>query len=273
MSDSPAAILFDVNGSPLTTVSGVAGVSLTANSIYDAIDMGLVAGARVAQAHGFVGVNTAADRVPVRFGTYVEPPTAAQRSIGSTNANDTAAGTGARKVKLTYYDGSLNGPYEETVTLNGTTAVDTVATDIRFIEGMEVVEVGSTGSNQGLIVLRNGTGGAGPTRATIPATYMNTFWAHHYVPTGQRAIIKNLLWGMANGDSGNILLRYRNPLDANSAYRYKSTVSRIEGSSPTLTHPLNPPLVVEGPALLEMVVSIDSSTAGLAVGGFGYYEV
>lgn len=273
MSDSPAAILFDIDGSPLTTVSGVAGVSLATSSLYDAIDMGLISGARVAQPHGFAAVSTAAAQVPIRFGAYNPPPSAAQRSIGSTSANDTAAGTGARQVKITYFDGSLNGPYEETVTLNGTTAVDTVATDIRFIEQMEVVSVGSTGFNEGLIALQNGTGGAGPTRATIVVGYANTFWAHHYVPTGKRAIIKNFLWAMANGDNGNVWLRYRNPLDTNSPNLYKSAINRVEGNSPTLTRPLDPPLIVVGPSIIEMVISIDSSTAGLAVGGFGYYEV
>ena len=47
--------------------------------------------------------------------TYTEQTTNAQRSFASSSANDTAAGTGARTIKITYYDASGNGPYTETV--------------------------------------------------------------------------------------------------------------------------------------------------------------
>jgi len=240
--------------------------------IDSAIARGQIPGAQLAQAHGFVSV-TVASTVPIRQNPYTEPTSAAQRSISSTSASDTAVGTGARVVRIIYFDGSMNGPFTEDITLNGTTAVNTVATDMQFIESIEVIETGSFGFNLGSILLQSGTGGAGPTIATISPGFGATFWAHHYVPGGKRAVIRNLFWGMSDGDDANIWLRYIDPTNTNTPFRYKTAVYRIGSNSPSQTHPLDPPLVVVGPARVEMVVDFDTAVAGVVLGGFGFYEV
>jgi hypothetical protein len=108
-----------------------------------------------------LGGSTANTLQVMRATTYTEPTSAAQRSLASASANDAAAGTGGRTVKITYYDGAGAGPLTETVTLNGTSAVNTVATNIQFIEKMEVVTVGSLGANAAAITLYGSTGGGG----------------------------------------------------------------------------------------------------------------
>ena len=60
--------------------------------------------------------------------------------LASTSANDTAAGTGIRKVRIHYLDAD-HVPHEEVVTLNGLTAVNTVATDIYRINRLHADEV------------------------------------------------------------------------------------------------------------------------------------
>ena len=163
----------------------------------------------------------------MRSTAYNEPAAAAQRSISSASAADTAAGTGAHTVEITYYDGTGAGPFTETVTLNGTTFVATVATDIRFIEKMEVKTAGSGGVNAGVITLFvNNTGGGG-TVGTIGVGNVvtsvgdnRTLWAHHYVATGQTAHFSVLVAGVISGGSatnGQLFLRKRSPLVANSA--------------------------------------------------------
>jgi len=128
---------------------------------------------------------------PIRATAYNEQTTNAQRSISSSNANDTSAGTGARTVKITYLDATGAGPFTETVTLNGTTPVNTVATDICYIESIEVLTVGSGNSNAGTITLWTATAGGGTAIGTIGVGTVfggvgdnRTLWAHHYVATG-----------------------------------------------------------------------------------------
>jgi hypothetical protein len=69
-------------------------------------------------------------------------PTGEQVSIVSTSASDTLAGTNIQKVKLRYYNTSwvLN---DEIISLNGTTPVLSIATDILRIESFEAFQVGT----------------------------------------------------------------------------------------------------------------------------------
>jgi len=97
---------------------------------------------------------------------YIFPTTGEQWFIASDDVNDNATGTGLRKVVLFYHD-SNREPGFEILTLNGTTPVGTVSTDIfRFVAltpnpGFIVGEVGSTGSNEGKIYIGTGTFTAG----------------------------------------------------------------------------------------------------------------
>ena len=75
--------------------------------------------------------------------------------ISSSNANDTAAGTGARTVRILGINGT-GGYAEEIVTLNGQTAVNTVNT-YDAIETMTVLTAGSGGVNAGTIYAGTGT--------------------------------------------------------------------------------------------------------------------
>ncbi len=72
----------------------------------------------------------------------IPPSIGEQMTVVSESANDTAAGTGARTVMIHYLD--ANGDeQEENITMNGTTGVDTVATDIRFVNDFHVITAGS----------------------------------------------------------------------------------------------------------------------------------
>lgn len=75
--------------------------------------------------------------------------------ISSSSTDDTSAGTGARTVRILGINGT-GGYVEETVTLNGQTAVNTVNT-YDAIERMTVLTVGSGGANAGTIYAGTGT--------------------------------------------------------------------------------------------------------------------
>lgn len=149
----------------------------------------------------------------VRSTTYTEQTTNAQRSLVSSSANDASAGTGARTVEITYFDQTLAGPYTETVTLNGTTPVNTVASNICFIERMEIVTVGTGGVAAGIISLKAATGGGGATIWSIATGDDRTYGAHHYIPTGYTAYITGFVGSIKGADSAGFAIRAKNPLN------------------------------------------------------------
>ncbi len=177
------------------TVTGTASpqftnVNVTWVGIVAGDEPGYTSGSR--SAYRQFGGGTANVNLPIVTTSYSEPSTAAQRSIGSDNAADAGAGTGARTVKIIYYDNVLAGPFSETVTLNGVTPVNTVATNIRFIESLVVMTVGSDGANMGTISLFGSTAGAGGTITTISINSFGTgfgdnqtFACRHYVAAGR----------------------------------------------------------------------------------------
>jgi hypothetical protein len=84
-------------------------------------------------------------------GSWLDVPLSAAETVDivSTSADDAAAGTGARSVKLYGLDGSYNAQ-TETVALNGTATV-TSSSSFIVVYRMEVVVVGSGGTNAGTI--------------------------------------------------------------------------------------------------------------------------
>lgn len=174
-----------------------------------------------------LGGGTAGTLQIMRSTVYTEPASAAQRSVGSSSASDTAAGVGARTIKITYYDNTGAGPLTETITLNGITAVNTVATNIRFIESIEVMTAGSSLANVGTISLFGSTAGGGGTVGTIGIGNIlsgtgdnRTLWAHHYVATVYTVQLSVLVVGIQSGGSatnGQFFIRSVQPLIANSA--------------------------------------------------------
>lgn len=130
---------------------------------------------------------------------YTEQTSNAQRSLVSTAATDSSASTGARTVTIVYYDATLAGPFTETVTLAGLTPVNTVGTNICFIEKMTVATAGSAGVNAGAINLKAATAGGGATVWSISVGDNMTFAAHHYVPTGKTSYVLALAGSSTGG--------------------------------------------------------------------------
>jgi hypothetical protein len=207
--------------------------------------------------------------------TYTEQTANAQRSIASANANDTSAGTGARTVKITYLDSTGAGPYTETVTLNGTTYVNTVATNICFIEQMEVITVGSGATNAGILTLKAATAGGGATIGTINAGDGQTFWAHHYVPTGKIANITGISVSH-NGTtvgSGAVFVVKAKVLNATNQYEVQlSDFVRLYGQSSTFARAYTSPVKFTGPARLMLYVTPESASSFVYRGSIDYFE-
>jgi hypothetical protein len=106
----------------------------------------------------------------------------------STDDDGSPAGTGARTVQVTGLDASY-AVISETVTLNGTTAVD-LTTSFKHVNSFEVLTVGSDKSAKGNLTLRKDAAGA--TQAYIPATYSKAAQGVYTVPAGKTALITRI---------------------------------------------------------------------------------
>ena len=224
----------------------------------------------------FGDITTAAlTQVKVERTAYVEQSTNAQRSIVSASANDTAAGTGARTVKIFYLDQTGAGPFSEIITLNGLTAVNTIATNICFIEQIEVLTVGTTGSNVGILSLKTTTAGGGTNIATINALENQTYWTHHYIPTGKTCNITGMSVshnGTTVGSGGLFIVKAQAIPVANQVDLQVSGFVRLYGQSGNNTRNYTSPIKVVGPARITSYVTPETTTATVYRSSVDFFE-
>lgn len=279
--------LYDGSGNPLTSQQvegrGAAGVAPVGNPVYVAGTDGsllralltdnlgriiIAPSGTASQLKGFSdGQVTTSVAAAIRSTGYVEQTSGAQRSVKSDNANDTAAGTGARAIRITYYKSDFTGPYTTDVTLNGTTAVNTSVSDICYIEQIDVLTVGSGGVNAGIISVYTTTGGGGSVFASIAAASGQTYYAHHYVATGKTCYITSCYLG---GVGGAAYLRFQNLGIANAMDRRISDTLRVSAQSATIRL-YGTPLVVLGPSRLVMWALPDANNSTYYA-SFDWYE-
>ena len=190
----------DVNAR-LQAVSNLTGGIENINSSRNALTVNPYGDFRIEVARGniegnsyvfFAGINEALgatyESVTPQGGLYPWPAAAAKMDVVSTDANDTAAGTGARTVYIT----GLDADYEiitETVTMDGLNPVETDASFLR-INGFIVLTAGTGGTNAGDIDILNGADIIGRIEAgvnamgqgvyTIPAGYTAFNTSQHY---------------------------------------------------------------------------------------------
>lgn len=133
--------------------------------------------------------------------------TATTLEIASDNANDTAAGTGARTVLIQGLDADYN-EIEETIILNGTSAVTTVNSYWRQSKA-KVLTAGSAGWNIGEIT-SHWTGTPAQIFMVMPARANQTAICCDTVPAGKIRIIYGLSAEMAraNGSAGSANVRF-----------------------------------------------------------------
>lgn len=130
-------------------------------------------------------------------GTYNIPPSnGVQLSIVSTSANDDGSpvGTGARTIEIDYLDADLI-PRFETITMNGTTPVLTVATNIRFVQSIHILAAGTLHSSYGTISASNG----GTVYAQLESNGRRSASSARMVPKGKKLFIAGSVGGASSG--------------------------------------------------------------------------
>lgn len=196
-------------------------------------------------------------------GLYSYLSAATVLKVSSSSTNDTSAGTGARTVQLY----GLNADYNEineTVTLNGQTAVNTTNEFLR-INRMVVRSAGSGGQNAGVVYAGTGTVTSG-----VPANKYAT------VATGDNQSLM-ALWTVPAGHTAYLLQKDLTVATAqNNKYATVHLVARPFGEvfqtkdkhvldNSTLHQKYDIPLKFSGKTDLEVRCIGDSSGANIAI--------
>jgi len=224
-------ILYDQNGNPVhkaagSTVSGsigqvVVGLDSTGKAQFFqtsaqrelltldqkvAIAKGTISGSHMRQlymvcAQGTANVWNIPNGSPTL--TQITASNGTRLQIVSNNANDTAGGTGLRKLKITYLDANLDRQVE-ILTMNGTTPVLTTATNIRYLDGYQTYDSG-TSVIAGTVSLKTS-----PDNVTLLALTNSSYWSEayglHYVARNKVAILTNLAVTPGVGNSADIAM-------------------------------------------------------------------
>lgn len=202
--------------------------------------------------------------------TYTPQGTNAQRSHKSSSANDAAAGTGARTILLTYLDQAF-ALRTESVTLNGTVAVATVASDIAYVESITVTSVGSGGVSAGTITSHSNNSGGGTTVASIVAGEMQTFYAHHYVPASKTCYLLNLGAG-GTVVAGKFNFSFQDLTATTNPNTPVGGLPFIHPAAQYFNQPFQAPLAVATSNIITVIETPIAATANVTWAGFEYIQ-
>ena len=228
------------------------------------------------RALGSVATSATTD-VPIYDKTYTEQTANGQRSLKSASANDAAAGTGVRQVRVTYYsiDGSgvVTGPFTELVTLNGVTAVPFVSTTCCFVEKVEAVLVGSGGVAAGDITLYANNDGTGAAIAILASGGVQTFLGHHYIASGARCRLTDIAAQGGDAAAAVVSVKRQTLPAANQA---EVVIGGQWGASASVT-PSVPigdrgGLLIAGPARVRLTVKPANGNAQTTRASLGFVD-
>lgn len=224
---------------------------------------------------GDITLSSNASTVQINRTTYTEQTANFTGSVKSSSANDAAAGTGARTLTISYVDATGATAGTETVTLNGTTAVNLVTTTKCFIEKIIVNTAGSGGVSAGTISLFTGAAGAGTTVGTIQAGDNRTYWCHHYVVTGKTCNVTNVSHSNTSTVSGGNSTAQVRALTLNSANAAELQVSefiQVPGAGAPSLKAYVATIQIAGPARVAMYVLPGANTSTIYQGSINCYD-
>lgn len=164
----------------------------------------------------------------------------------SSDANDTAAGTGARTILVTGINTSF-AKFTETVTMNGTTSVNLTTPNIQFIYSIEVITAGSGGLNAGIIQCGTGANTGGDpavshaylqiSSATVITGDGNRSQMFFYaVPAGYTLLCTKFTASSANATAANVMQFAIDTFTNNGLRkRYDISFGEAGGGNPSTT--------------------------------------
>lgn len=201
-------------------------------------------------------------------GDYVFPTQARIHDLVSTDAADTAVGTGARTVLVEGLDADYQ-EISETITLNGITPVLTTLQYIR-INLMTVRSAGSGGKNAGVVtataqvdstvtsLLSIGTNRSQQCIFTVP-TNVDFLINHFYIALGKQ---------MATEVTCTILVR-----PFNEVFQTGATIAGNSTGTTDTLHPFNPPVRIKAKSDIMLRASVSSNNTEIHAGFDGFFSI
>lgn len=195
-----------------------------------------------------------------------------QMTVVSTSAQDGVAGTGALSIRIEYIDGSGSAQVED-ITMNGLTPVNTVATDIAFVNHMLTTTRGTNGVAVGNISIY---------KFGAPATVYNRILAGGNkdltiairVPAGVTYFLNEWHCSVAGNkptavrlrstDWNNILYNGDNPV-----FIFKDTAFLAEGN---FDRDFDPPLRIPGGSTIKVSAWTQQAGPFVSASFGGFYE-
>lgn len=224
-------------------------------------------------------VSTATNGDDIWAGTATTIPIPAsagvQMTIVSTSANDAGAGTGLQIVELHYIDASGN-PQAEDLTMNGVTPVNTIATNIRFVNDLHADTVGTGGGSAGTITLYL-TGAPATIYTIINVGHFRHSNTARMVPLGKTLLIESFAvsgGAAAGGKSAQINLRATShhglllPVSPNPVFNKESSIF-VFNSAQTIK--FDTPIVVPALAVVKCTSFATSGGADIAANWYGKF--
>lgn len=183
------------------------------------------------------GISTTAF-VVLANATFVQPAGDVQMEVVSDDAADDSAGAGAQLIRITYF----NEAWEKLTTdviMDGTTIVNTTATDIFRVETFEIIK-GSPAV--GTITLKSTDAATLYGQIEPLTTFMER--AMHYIETGKRCVVTDVLIGC--GTNGGIIFRLFKSTKVGDNIVTKGRMS-VELADSAFPVSMNMPVVLENP--------------------------
>lgn len=205
-----------------------------------------------------------------------------QFSVRGNTTNDTLGGTGVQIIRVSYLDQDFAGPYTETFNLNGTTWVDSIATNLCYLVNVEILLQGTGAAAPGYRV-NSAAGGGGTAMVLLTAvTETATGVSSHWVAAGKTCYITE--FGIASesvlGSNGGIVnLRMRDGnMGANvgataTLQSYLMAMGRVEGLKNAKILNYKTPIAIQGPAKIWTTFIADLVTTTNFWTFFSFYEV
>lgn len=121
-------------------------------------------------------------------GLVIPNPDGQQLEVFSSNAQDTAAGTGVQTLEIEFLDSS-GAEQVETIVMNGTSPVATASTDIDRVQWIHGITVGSNAVAEGNITLRQSTAAGGEIYEYVASGGNQSLSARYTVPAGKTGYV------------------------------------------------------------------------------------
>lgn len=203
-------------------------------------------------------------------GTVLDVPQSVQMTVVSTSTNDIDEGSGARSIVIEYLNGSLDYSYE-VVIMNGTTPVNTIATDIRWVQAIHVATFGSGTRAAGTITVSND----GIVYGQINQNARTSVSSFRRVPRGKTFYIMTMYGGASSGTAAakvdlNLVSTEMNGLDNQEVgVVYPQMGISLQDNSSTLSLPL--PFPIREGGIVGFLTGTDK-IASVSAGYMGWIE-